>query len=206
MKKITLYLCLIIFLITCAKKEKNDSAKLIELQFQIDSTAIANNFTDNNLGFQFNPPLFWNSYNIDALSSKNQTGDTNFVFHPQHIFANENQTGILIINTIESRQITTFTEEYNLFLKNQFGNNLIKQGQFLKYNRIVSQYLIQDSARVVFKLLFKNYLGEMIQFDYIIAANFYPSLIKAIESSIGTIKLVNNKGGSYEANPEINRR
>jgi hypothetical protein len=79
---------------------------------------------------------------------------------------------------------------YEKLLQNKFSAATIKKGEFTKDNLKFVQFLIQKENLITFKLLFQNSQNELIQFDYIVPKENYVSEVKSIESSIGSIKII----------------
>jgi hypothetical protein len=94
----------------------------------------------------------------------------------------------LYISQLGGIEDSTSVDKYKDLIQKNFSPT--KVGDFLKDNILFTQYLIQDENRINFKLLFFNPKDQLIQFDYILQKDSYVLELKAIESSIGSIKLI----------------
>jgi hypothetical protein len=66
----------------------------------------------------------------------------------------------------------------------------VKKAVYMKDGIKITQFLIQKNNIVNFRLLFNNGDGKLLQFDYLAGIRDYSLEVKAIESSIGSIKLI----------------
>ncbi len=186
-------IALILFLLFCSKQEKTSSPKVAELTFEIDSTKLELTSYNQDLGIQFNTPKEWKPIPRSLfeefskqISSIFLEGN-DFIVNPIFIFLNQQNKSLLYISQFQKFEDSTTVKKYKDLIQETFSP--IKVGDFLKDDIIFTQYLIQDENRVNFKLLFFNSKNQLIQFDYIVPKDVYVPELKAIESSIGSIKL-----------------
>ena len=190
-----LIITLISFLLFCSKQNKTSSPEVTELAFEVDSTRLELTRHDQYLGIQFNSPKGWTltpKTLFEAFSKQESSTfleGSDFKISPISIFLNQEKKSILYISQMHGFQDSTSVDKYKDLIQRIFSPN--KVGDFFKDNILFTQYLIQDENRVNFKLLFFNSKNQLIQFDYIVPNNFYISELKAIESSIGSIHLIN---------------
>jgi hypothetical protein len=190
-KSLTTFLFLL--LCFCSKQNKTPE-KIAELTFEIDSTKLELTTSDQNLGIQFNAPKGWTPVPPAMLEQFNQQDSavflegSSFVIQPISIFLNNVDKSLLYVSKIQNAQDSISIDGY----KQSIQKHLVptKMGDFRKDGIIFTQFLIQDENRVNFKLLFFNSKNQLIQFDYIVPKDVYLAELKAIESSIGSLKLI----------------
>lgn len=188
-----LLLCLISF--SC--NSNDESGKLNRLNFEIDSTKLAAEVKLNNYKLSFHPPVnlvhsdeFFNK--LVSGIAKNDPNMNELVTKPIDAFV-DNDFNVLVVSGIESGLKDTAIaglSKITALVKKQFKPENAKYAEFLKDDIKIGQFLIQDSINVIFKLLLENPDKKVLQFDYIIPQKNYKNEIKAIESSIGSIKYI----------------
>lgn len=189
-----LLLCLISF--SCNSND-DEAGKLNRLNFDIDSTKLAAEVRLNNYKLSFNPPVnlvhsdeFYNK--LASGIAKSDPNMSDFITKPIDAFV-DNDFNVLVVSGIEPGLKDTANgglSKITALVKKQFKPENAKYAEFLKDDIKISQFLIQDSINVIFKLLFENPDKKVLQFDYIIPQKNYKNEIKAIESSIGSIKYI----------------
>lgn len=180
-------------LVFCSKQDNTSSTDVTELTFEIDSTKLELTSSDQNLGIQFNAPKGWTpiSQAMFEQFSKQDSAvfveGSNIAIHPISIFLNKADKSLLYVSQIQGTPDSTSVNRYKESIQKNFVPT--KVGDFKKDEIIFTQFLIQDEDRINFKLLFFNSKNQLIQFDYIVPKDVYVPELKAIESSIGSIKL-----------------
>lgn len=179
------------------KNENNEAGKLKNLNFNIDTTCIASEVILKDYKLSFNPPLnlahsdeFYNKLS-ENIKQNNQV-QTELITKPVDAFVDD-KFNVLIVSSIESGQKDSQNssfEKISDIVKKQFKSENVKFAEYLKDDIKISQFLIQDSINVIFKLLLASPNKQVMQFDYIIPQQNYKNEIKAIESSIGSIKYI----------------
>jgi len=191
-KFLTIFIIVIVSF--CSRENNNTSEKTPELIFEVDSTQIELTNYGQDLGIQFNTPKEWNLIPQSLFKEFSKQIATNFLegndfkAKPISIFLNQQNKSCLYISQFQNLQDSTSVKKYKDLIQRNFSPT--KVGDFLKDDIIFTQYLIQNDAQINFKLLFFNSKNQLIQFDYIVPTNSYLSELKAIESSIGSIKLL----------------
>ena len=184
----------VILILFCSSQEKNQTEKTAELTFDVDSTKLEKTTFVHDIGVQFNAPKEWTRISTSLFeefskhSSMILLEGNDFAVNPISIFLNKENNNVLFLSQLEVFEDSTIVNKYKDLIQIKFSPT--KVGNFIKDDIIFTQYLIQDENRINFKLLFFNSKNQLIQFDYIISRESYLSEIKAIESSIGSIKLI----------------
>lgn len=191
----------VIFLLSCiisfSCKNNEDAGKVNRLDFNIDSTQLAPVVKLTDYRLSFHPPvnLVHSDEFFKKLSSGIEQNDqslSGLITKPIDVFV-DNDFNVLVVSNIEAVAKDTVNGSLNQIsglVKKQFKPENAKFAEFLKDDIKINQFLIQDSVNVIFKLLLQNPDKKVLQFDYIIPQKNYRNEIKAIESSIGSIKYI----------------
>ena len=179
----------------CSNQEQQSNSQSLELSFDVDSTKIGSFVENTDFGFSFGTPKGWTKI-PDALFAEFskqtpgvQVNGSQFVCSPVAIFLNKDNQSLLYISHIQAADDSIAINSYQRMIQARFST--AKTGDFINNNIRFRQFLIQDEMRINFKLLFFNSKNRLFQFDYIVPKKFYVPELKAIESSIGSIKLIN---------------
>ena len=174
-----------------------EPAKINRLSFNIDSTQLAGEVKLPQYGISFNPPVnlvhsdeFFNK--LSSSLSQNSSAQIEISTTPVEAFIDK-KFNVLVVSAIEPKIADTAINNLDKvtgILKKQFGKENMKHAEYLKENIKISQFLIQDSINVIFKLLLQNKDKKVLQYDYIIPQKNYKDELRAIESSIGSIRYI----------------
>jgi hypothetical protein len=179
-------------------KSKDDSG-YEELTINVDNSRIGNEFVDMNLKFKFNPPKGWLlkpselTEKIVSRQKSDKEGGNGFVYKPIYIFFSDSTKGILTLGTVEkndSSKTPIQIQRYQDEIIARFGKDNIEIRNFIKDKIMFSQLTITKQSIITKKLIFKNIDGNYLQFDYTLQKDILDVEEKAIESSLGTLKLV----------------
>ena len=115
------------------------------------------------------------------------------LFEPLYVFTSDSTGSILSVGIIKAlRTDTTKTAQLKRIkelFSNKYSPESIKTAEYLKDGIHITQFLIQEKQLITFKLLFETKDKKLIEFDYLMPSGTYIDEIKAVESSIGSIKL-----------------
>lgn len=185
------------FLVSGCRSGKPAEEYSQKMTFNIDPSLIEAQVTDSVNHIVYSPPADWkllpeNVFERVKDGIKEQLPDSQYVLiKPVAFYADDSLKGVLSVSTVDfGKDKNAFAEkmkEYRKMLESKFGSN-IKPASFTKGDIRIMQYLIQTSRQVTFKMVFENKSGQILQFDYISERNAYLNMVKAIESSIGSIQ------------------
>jgi hypothetical protein len=192
---VSLALCSFSFLcLNCSRDEKSSTPG--QLSFRVDPTLLENEFVASDLGFSFSPPRgctklpdeFTNRA-LASLPNESMTGDSSLI-RPQQVFFNQKDGVACIISVLP--HLTTRNEilSYQDLVRQNFPEAKLDQGQFRHNDIDFFQTLIMTTNTVIFKLVVPRD-HRSLQFDYVIPQHIYIDKIRAIESSIGSINMIN---------------
>ncbi len=178
------------------QKEKNE---LPQMHFNVESQLLGNEITDMKNGVRYSPPKNWTILSDEIFNKVSEqvksqiSNNSEIVYTPVAIYANPNDNSFLSFGYVDIKENTSGYDSqirrYADILSEQFDSSSVKSTQFLKDDIKITQYLVQKNNLVTFKLLLKGTNNKLLEFDYIVPKNNYGNEIKAIESSIGSIKL-----------------
>jgi hypothetical protein len=178
-------------------KSKNENG-FEEISIDVDKNRIGNEFVEMNLKFKFNPPKAWllkpSELTEKIVSRQNaikESGDS-FLYKPLYVFFSDSTKGILTIGTIDTNdslkspvQIQRYLDE--IVARHGKENVVIKN--YVKDKIMISQLTITKQSIVSEKMVFRNSEGRYLQLDYTMQKGDIEKEEKAIESSLGTLKL-----------------
>ena len=202
-KKITAQLIILILFTSilpgCGAKKENQP-KAGEMKFNVDTSKLGAFVVDSLYNLSFNPPLGWNEVGkkqIDEAGkaiSKALAGTSRITVKPVFIFVNDTSGSVLNVAEIRLDSVKSDLDsqvaEYEKIMFSGKDSLKIKKAFYMKDGIKIAQFLIQKNGFVNFRLLFENGKGNLLQFDYLSKIEDYSNEVKAIESSIGSIKLI----------------
>lgn len=180
------------FLLTASCREREPEVPV--MQFTVTPSLLGTAVVAEDLGVQFQPPAGWEPLSATAFDSLNQAlerPDDTVPLQPHYVFLDPTTGSLCSVTTVHFADTPAFDEvidRYGRLLAAQFPEDALRQGLFEKDGIRIAQFLVQPRGRVVFKLLFEAAMGKVLQFDYIVPSAVYAAEVKAIESSIGSIK------------------
>lgn len=193
-----LYIIIISGFIGCdspnAKKQLDET-----LVFNVDKTLLEPMLTDTVLKIKMASPKNWkmidNSMFAQVVNKLDTqlTGDIKLV--PRWIFLNEGSRAMCVVSKLDGVDIApdedllkTLTTAY----QNQFSNAKVEQAVFIKDVFRIHQLMVVAADFVLIKLICDAPETLVFEVDYHIPKNVYKTELRAIESSIGSINLINN--------------
>lgn len=202
-KKAAAYSILLFYLLAllpgCASKKANNPHSS-EMKFNIDNSKLGAAINDTLYNLRFNPPLNWNNAGqkkVDEAGraiTKALAGNNQLSVKPLYIFVNGSDGSVLNIADIrlnpEQNNFDLKIKEYGRIMFGSSDSTNVKKAFYTKDGIEIAQFLIQKNGFVNFRLLFGNGIGNLLQFDYLSKQEDYSNEVKAIESSIGSIKLI----------------
>ncbi|RJP64509.1 MAG: hypothetical protein C4539_14380 [Ignavibacteriales bacterium] len=189
----------VVFLTGCENKQADENS-LKQIQFNIDTNTLGEEVSDSGKKISFKPPKEWKQINPKLFNeflekaSLQLSDDEPVNFNYLYIFKDDSLKCLLNVSELQFRDKNKPNDaelaEYDKALFKKFGKEKLKRAEFLKEDLPVIQYMLNDKGKVNFKILFYNKAKKLFQFDYVASFDIYPKEIKAIESSIGSIKLL----------------
>jgi|GEM_PF-1585537 len=202
---VVMYRLLIILLVMliagCVSNNRNETGHVNEMVFNIDPELLGDTVYVKDKRFVFQPPSGWmqlpDEIFGEAVRQMTQAipDDELFPTYPIHAFLRPEHGSAMIVSEISIADTIYDTSEaltqFQKRITDRFTEEELKTTDFMKDGIHFYQYLIQKEDIVNFKFVFANTADEMFQIDYIVPASVYLQESRAIESSIGTINLIN---------------
>jgi len=185
---------LFLILFNCTKQKPDNAFEV--LIFEIDSLKIAEPYISAELGIMFNPPRDWQPVSrniVDELgNSAIEVTEDSLNISVEQIFLNLSNSSFIFLSSFP--EIDRFELAYNNLrdlMTGKISSQELKIGSFEHNNLKFYQFINTSANKVALKLIAESKSGSVFMFDYIMPYSVYRDNLKAIESSIGTIKNAN---------------
>ncbi len=184
-------------LTSCQRKDasKTNAADDKYLAFNVDQTLLDQVYRDDMLRMQFHPPRDWKTVSdtlIDSLYA--DLKGSFFKIELRKIFLSDSLRCACVLSKIDSLDIED-TQQIFKTAEIQFTANDrqadIRNAEFHTEYFRVRQTLAMTQNMVFFRLLFDHPETEIFEVDYFLPKDVYVGQVRAIESSIGSIKPLN---------------
>jgi hypothetical protein len=169
------------------------------LVFNVDKTQLEPVITDTVLKIKIAAPRNWKMIDnsmfaqvVNKLDSQ-LTGDIKLV--PRWIFLNEGSRAMCVVSKLDSVDIAlneTLLKMLTTAYRERFPNAKVEQTIFMKDTFRIHQLMVVAADFVLIKLICDAPETHVFEVDYHIPRDVYQIELKAIESSIGSINLINN--------------
>ncbi len=164
------------------------------MEFSVDPSRLGAPVEAIDLGIVFRPPAGWMPLLATDLDSIGRAIAGNALdLRPHYVFAHPSNGSLLNVATVGQADSLTLGEQvarYRDVLAAQDAGATVQQAEYLKDGIHVAQFLVQAKGYVTFTLFFASSRDGVLQFDYIVPRASYPEQAKAIESSIGSIQVL----------------
>jgi hypothetical protein len=194
-----IFILFVLSIYSCSDKNNSPGSRE-ELKFNIDQNLISDKIDLKEYKISFNPPINWGTISgslFDSLNYliKDQPISEEIKIIPLEVFFDSSSKSVLNVTAIKVKadSLNNIINNLGKELLKKYGNTSLKRADYLKDGIPVTQFLITENEVITFKILIFNDLNQIIEFDYSTLKNSYPNEVKSIESSIGSIKLTNNK-------------
>ena len=169
------------------------------LAFNVDKTLLEPVITDTTLKMTIAAPKAWEKTDdtmltqvIDQVSPHITQG---LQMVPRWVFLNEQSRAICIVSRLEGIEITpndTLLQSLETAYLDKFPKATVQRTAFLKDALRIHQLMVGAPDFVLIKLICDAPESLIFEVDYVVPRNVYETELRAIESSIGSINLINN--------------
>ncbi|MEM7106911.1 MAG: hypothetical protein AAF519_01705 [Bacteroidota bacterium] len=184
-----LFVFLILTLACSPAREREGNQKLVEAVFEIDESLISTSpYFLYDSAIQYQVPNSWieSNANFDELMRPGV----------QSVFVSGSDSSILVVGQFEGKLSNVSFEPDTTDLNAKFTET-----SFLTNDFEVKQGLLQKQDIINFKLYFDApAISNGFYFEFYVKPSLFDETIKSIESSIGSIKFVNQIKSNYEKN------
>jgi len=201
MKCIAGFLFGFLFLLNSCGENKKPSNDIEKINFSVDSSLLGEKVVLNDLNFSYNAPKNWIIFDSAAVNQlikipiEQSKNDISKIIKPINYFVDSITKSILITSMIfdkDKKNKKQFISNYKNHINTVSKDSKVMVNEFMKDNFHIVQFLIQNNDFVNFKLvMFIN--SNIIQQDFYIPPKEYNmEIAKVIESSIGSMNIINN--------------
>ena len=169
------------------------------LVFNVDETRLEPVVTDTALKIEIAAPKNWKQVDdstlaqvVNTLESRLTAQDLQIV--PRWIFLNEGSRAMCVVSKLNGVEIApneTLLETLTTAYRNQFPNATVHQAIFMKDAFRIHQLMVIATDFVRIKLICDAPETLVFEVDYHVPRDVYQTELRAIESSIGSINLIN---------------
>jgi hypothetical protein len=172
------------------------------MEFSIDEALLGRSRAFDEFGVIVRAPAGWEALAEEevarvsaALRTAAKPGEgSEEMAAPLAVYMNMPEQSALIVSSVPLGTGDAEVEAYREALREQFGE--VQEGRFRVNGLEVQQYLVQPEGMVNFKLLVSaenaaaGDFGRRLQLDYVVPQAAWPSQVRAVESSIGSLRRV----------------
>jgi hypothetical protein len=182
-------------LVGCRSKRPAEGPE--ELLFAVDTTLLGPAYAVGDLGFSVRPPRGWTPVPDSLLgeaAARIASGRPSRPWAAPHLLAayRRSPEGALFLVTRFPRPVSdaerdTLGDLERDALAAATPPETLREAVFLHRGVYVRQFLATDRDRVLFRLLVTPPGAVTMRLDYVVPQGLYPHVVKAIESSIGSV-------------------
>ena len=165
--------------------------------FNVDETQIEPPVVDTTLGIKIAAPKNWKKINDSVLAQVTNKLDTQLIHGiqmvPRWIFLDEGSQAMCVVSELNGVEIApdeTLLKTLTIAYQNQFPKATVQQAIFMKDVFRIHQLMVITANFVRIKLICDTPETLVFAVDYHIPKDVYRTKLRAIESSIGSINLI----------------
>ena len=167
------------------------------LTFQVDETRLEPAIADTTLSIKIAAPKHWKKIDEAMLAQVIKALDTHPIPElqpvPRWIFLNAASRAMCIVSTFNNVNVApdaTLLKTLTIAYQNQFPNATVQSAIFMKDAFRIHQLMVSAADFVHIKLICDAPETLVFEVDYRVPRDVYPTELRAIESSIGSIDLI----------------
>lgn len=169
------------------------------LVFHVDKTRLEPAITDPTLNIEIAAPKGWKVIDDATLAQViDQLGDTltqGLQMTPRWVFLNEATRTMCVVSRLEGVKAApdeTLLQTLENAYRSQFPMGKVQRATFRKGAFRVHQLIVVASDFVLVKLICDALDSPVFEVDYVVPSDVYQQELRAIESSIGSLNLINH--------------
>lgn len=179
----------------------NPQKQLYEtLVFKVDETQLEPTVTDTTLRIKIAAPRNWKKIDDSMLAQVTNKLDTQLIqgiqMVPRWIFLNESSRAMCVVSELNGVEIApdeALLKTLETAYRSQFPKATVQQTIFMKNAFRIHQLMVIAADFVLIKLICDAPETLVFEVDYHIPKDVYQTELRAIESSIGSINLIDKK-------------
>ena len=168
--------------------------------FQVDESRLEPTVTDETLRIKIAAPRNWKMIDDAMLQQVTNKLDSQRIqgiqMVPRWIFLNEDSQAMCVVSKLNGVEIApdeTLLKTFTTAYQNQFPKATVQQAVFIKDAFRIHQLMVIATDFVRIKLICDAPETLVFQVDYHIPKSVYQTELRSIESSIGSINLIEKK-------------
>ena len=170
------------------------------LVFQVDESRLEPTVTDETLRIKIAAPRNWKMIDDAMLQQVTNKLDSQRIqgiqMVPRWIFLNEDSQAMCVVSKLKGVEIApdeTLLKTFTTAYQNQFPKATVQQAVFIKDAFRIHQLMVIATDFVRIKLICDAPETPVFEVDYHIPKGVYQTELRSIESSIGSINLIEKK-------------
>ncbi len=170
------------------------------LVFQVDESRLEPTVTDETLRIKIAAPRNWKMIDDAMLQQVTNKLDSQRIqgiqMVPRWIFLNEDSQAMCVVSKLNGVEIApdeTLLKTFTTAYQNQFPKATVQQAVFIKDAFRIHQLMVIATDFVRIKLICDAPETPVFEVDYHIPKGVYQTELRSIESSIGSINLIEKK-------------
>lgn len=170
------------------------------LVFKVDETQLEPTVTDTTLRIKIAAPRNWKKIDDSMLAQVTNKLDTQLIqgiqMVPRWIFLNESSRAMCVVSELNGVEIApdeALLKTLETAYRSQFPKATVQQTIFMKNAFRIHQLMVIAADFVLIKLICDAPETLVFEVDYHIPKDVYQTELRAIESSIGSINLIDKK-------------
>ena len=203
MKKLIIVLFIVVMIMGCAKEQA--TTKFAKITFNVDQSQLAEEYICPDVGISFHPPKNWEQISSELLISvkdnlvtSKDTSNINII--PLNVFMDMEKSFTCFLSTFNNELPVSDTGENYLNEFRLINQDLkFNEGSFAHNKLDFHQLTFTKNNLVTIKLIAIINDQKIFMIDYVVPSKYYEEELRAIESSIGSIKKQKNEIGSTDS-------
>ena len=196
-----LLLSLLFLVVACSSTDDQEAAPG-QLGFEVVDSLLGPVYEVESARKSFHPPAGFISIPDSLFAAlreefTQQVSPEGKIHFVQFFFDQQHSAG-LIVSTVRGLNLLTdtaaFVTRYRQAIASEYGDGLVTDGDYWVDSIYVKNFVITDSAQVRFHLLCLTLEGDALELQFVVPRPVYAELVKSLESSIGSLKPIQQGG------------
>jgi hypothetical protein len=164
------------------------------MHFLVDPALVGEVVRDTLQAILFQPPKSWQSLpesDVARLREAMAASGGPVEVRPSHVFCSADSQQVLSVSSVRVAGAETPEQQVDAYwsiLEEHAGDRVPTRDAYVKDGLHITQLYDHRDGQIRFTLLFASAVGTLLQFDYLVSEQAYPAEVRALESSIGSIK------------------
>lgn len=183
-------------------QSRNDISNREQMKFDVIDSLLGKPYEFTDAGISIRPPAAFQILPDSMLTALREKFEgvlkDSGAVELSRMFIDRHTGAGMMIFTIRDLNLSSdtvaFVKKYKEALIDIYGSPNVVSGDYWIKEIFVKNYMITDSLNVRIQLLCRSQLNYGLEIQYYVSRDIYPKLIKTFESSIGSLKVIQNGG------------